>query len=238
MSTPTTDRRRITTPATSRARTERGPAQDNPARTGWQSAGLSKANPIHVVAAEPVANAGFCWERVVANQCKGGVKYHVAQSCSERDYFTQLTADVLQAMGKQDVPAAHSLLPSAISALQVYDALEHDDDNAVYEDVLELVLVEYKQLELDHRPNLQLRAAPANSLDYVPAEHYEMYKVEVHKVSKRTKELKTKLYDYVQAPRSEVCGLQCGGSGFRASQSVTKASHPLQPRHLHALTAL
>ena len=44
-------------------------------------------NNVH---AEPVATAGFSWERATKVQCVLGEKYALPESCEERTYFSDM----------------------------------------------------------------------------------------------------------------------------------------------------
>ena len=52
---------------------------------------------IYNVAPAPIENEGFCWERVVACQSFGNVKYSLYEQCPERTHFTKWAATALLA---------------------------------------------------------------------------------------------------------------------------------------------
>ena len=127
----------------------------------------------HAVAGEPVATAGFTWERATKIQCVHGDKMTLPEHCAERTYFTKHAAHALRS-------AAACLPVPALLLQRMCDAVPKTLDAATLETVLHVESIEYGQLCVVKDPDLTQREPPANDVSYVPAEHFENYTGQNH----------------------------------------------------------
>jgi len=146
---------------------------------------------IYNVAPAPIENEGFCWERVVACQSFGNVKYSLYEQCPERTHFTKWAASALLAtLPIADKAGLTTPLLKAVVDTITRVGVAHTDQ---LEGILKLKHVSYCQLQHKAHPIIEDREPPANNPDYVPSTHFEKY--ESREFTNRT---------FVQAPESEV----------------------------------
>ena len=167
------------------------------ARPTSRSSHSGQSNGWAAVTAQPIStNDGFDFRKAEAVQCVGGRRYTVPPNCFEREFFTQLAAEVFEAAEKINTNYAWTEKQSRMvhfvtEQIEKIRALcEEGDKLEALMDLLQLRDVAYTQLRLMEHPVVSARDPPANDLSYVPEHFFETYYV-----SKNSRD-----FPHVQAP--------------------------------------
>ena len=143
------------------------------------------------VAPDPVAGAGFSFERAQATQCVSHVKYTVPECSAEREHFTKGCIDVLKLLPIVPVEKQHTLMQTVADVVQ-------DEDSSAVDQAFSLLHVKYGQLEKSPMPGpISVREPPRDSPDFVPTVYETYDALETTAAGTR------KLVTWVQAPYSE-----------------------------------
>lgn len=145
------------------------------------------------VAPEPVASAGFTFERAAAFQCVAGVQYAVDPSGNVAHFVVENAKEFVLAVTNTD----H--LPKTPILQKLAEILDKHDTTTDLLKVMSVRSIQYGQLVKKRQDDIDWRQRdpPANEVDYLPELEFETFKVT------ETKNGKTLTKTYVQAPASE-----------------------------------